>query len=91
MNWTVDVPIEQLPDLPPLPDELRLRLDDALAKPAAQQPSWDADQAAQWWRANAPTLTLAPPAGSPVDGSAGSLLVTRDATGELGQADASTT
>ena len=45
VNWTVDVPIEQLPDLPPLPDELRLRLDDALAKPAAQQPSWDADQA----------------------------------------------
>ena len=46
MNWTVDVPIEQLPDLPPLPDHLRHRLDAALAKPAAQQPSWDAGQAA---------------------------------------------
>ncbi|MGZ5395170.1 MAG: 3-deoxy-7-phosphoheptulonate synthase, partial [Mycobacterium sp.] len=45
MNWTVDVPIDQLPALPPLPDELRHRLDTALAKPAAQQPSWDAEQA----------------------------------------------
>ena len=45
VNWTVDVPIEQLPDLPPLPDDLRQRLDAALAKPAAQQPSWDAGQA----------------------------------------------
>ncbi|MET0700314.1 MAG: class II 3-deoxy-7-phosphoheptulonate synthase [Mycobacterium sp.] len=45
MNWTVDVPIDQLPSLPPLPDDLRQRLDTALAKPAAQQPSWDADQA----------------------------------------------
>ncbi|WP_197379768.1 class II 3-deoxy-7-phosphoheptulonate synthase [Mycolicibacterium mengxianglii] len=46
MNWTVDVPIEQLPSLPPLPEELRQRLDSALDRPAAQQPSWDADQAA---------------------------------------------
>ena len=46
MNWTVDVPIEQLPALPPLPDELRNRLDAALARPAAQQRSWDAGQAA---------------------------------------------
>jgi len=45
VNWTVDVPIEQLPALPPLPDDLRTRLDAALAKPAAQQPSWDAGQA----------------------------------------------
>ena len=52
--------------------------------------SWDAAQAAQWWRANAPTLTQAPPAGSPADGTAGSLLVTRDATSELGQAEAPT-
>jgi 3-deoxy-7-phosphoheptulonate synthase len=46
VNWTVDVPIEQLPSLPPLPDDLRQRLDAALAKPAVQQPSWDAGQAA---------------------------------------------
>ncbi|WP_422746449.1 class II 3-deoxy-7-phosphoheptulonate synthase [Mycobacterium sp. WMMD1722] len=45
MNWTVDVPIEQLPDLPPLPDDLRQRLDAALAKPAVQQPSWDPEMA----------------------------------------------
>ncbi|EHK89141.1 phospho-2-dehydro-3-deoxyheptonate aldolase [Saccharomonospora azurea SZMC 14600] len=44
MNWTVDVPIDALPSLPPLPDELRKRLDDALSRPAAQQPEWpDAD------------------------------------------------
>ncbi|WP_078291531.1 class II 3-deoxy-7-phosphoheptulonate synthase [Mycobacterium sp. D16R24] len=46
MNWTVDVPIDQLPELPPLPADLRARLDTALAKPAAQQPSWPANQAA---------------------------------------------
>ncbi len=46
MNWTVDVPIDQLPSLPPLSDDLRKRLDSALAKPALQQPSWDAGQAA---------------------------------------------
>ncbi|AMT70695.1 class II 3-deoxy-7-phosphoheptulonate synthase [Mycobacteroides immunogenum] len=46
MNWTVDVPIDQLPELPPLPADLRDRLDTALAKPAAQQPSWPANQAA---------------------------------------------
>jgi 3-deoxy-7-phosphoheptulonate synthase len=45
VNWTVDVPIDQLPALPPLPAGLRERLDAALAKPAAQQPSWDAEQA----------------------------------------------
>ncbi|WP_035278428.1 class II 3-deoxy-7-phosphoheptulonate synthase [Actinokineospora spheciospongiae] len=40
MNWTVDVPVETLPELPPLPPELRTRLDDALSRPAAQQPEW---------------------------------------------------
>ena len=45
MNWTVDIPIDQLPSLPTLPPELRARLDAALAKPAAQQPTWPADQA----------------------------------------------
>ncbi|TDZ42539.1 Phospho-2-dehydro-3-deoxyheptonate aldolase AroG [Mycobacteroides franklinii] len=46
VNWTVDVPIDQLPELPPLPADLRDRLAAALAKPAAQQPSWPANQAA---------------------------------------------
>jgi 3-deoxy-7-phosphoheptulonate synthase len=45
VNWTVDVPIDQLPSLPPLPADLRGRLDAALTKPAAQQPGWDAGQA----------------------------------------------
>jgi 3-deoxy-7-phosphoheptulonate synthase len=40
VNWTVDVPIDTLPELPPLPAELRARLDDALSRPAEQQPSW---------------------------------------------------
>ena len=44
VNWTVDVPVDTLPELPPLPPELRARLDDALSRPAAQQPEWpDAD------------------------------------------------
>nr|WP_206030463.1 3-deoxy-7-phosphoheptulonate synthase class II [Rhodococcus sp. B10] len=45
VNWTVDVPIDRLPELPPLSPTLRSQLDDALAKPAAQQPNWDASQA----------------------------------------------
>jgi 3-deoxy-7-phosphoheptulonate synthase len=40
VNWSVDVPVEALPELPPLPPELRVRLDDALGRPAAQQPEW---------------------------------------------------
>ncbi|GAA4434553.1 class II 3-deoxy-7-phosphoheptulonate synthase [Actinokineospora soli] len=48
MNWTVDVPVDTLPELPPLPPTLRARLDDALARPAAQQPEWpDAEQVRQ--------------------------------------------
>jgi 3-deoxy-7-phosphoheptulonate synthase len=40
VNWTVDAPVEVLPELPPLPADLRGRLDGALARPAAQQPDW---------------------------------------------------
>ncbi|HEY0498046.1 MAG TPA: 3-deoxy-7-phosphoheptulonate synthase, partial [Kutzneria sp.] len=40
MNWTVDVPVDTLPELPPLPPTLRRKLDAALARPAAQQPEW---------------------------------------------------
>ncbi|AOS65112.1 class II 3-deoxy-7-phosphoheptulonate synthase [Actinoalloteichus hymeniacidonis] len=46
MIWTVDVPVETLPSLPPLPAELRDRLDVALSKPAAQQPEWPDPEAA---------------------------------------------
>ena len=40
VNWTIDAPVAVLPELPPLPPDLRARLDDALARPAAQQPDW---------------------------------------------------
>jgi 3-deoxy-7-phosphoheptulonate synthase len=40
VNWTIDIPAEVLPTLPPLSPGLRGRLDDALARPAAQQPEW---------------------------------------------------
>jgi 3-deoxy-7-phosphoheptulonate synthase len=40
VNWTVDVPIDTLPELPPLPGDLRAKLDAALSLPAAQQPNW---------------------------------------------------
>jgi 3-deoxy-7-phosphoheptulonate synthase len=41
VNCTVDIPAEVLPTLPPLSDDLRARLDAALARPADQQPDWD--------------------------------------------------
>ena len=40
MNWTVDVPVSALPELPPLPPALAAALSDALSRPAAQQPPW---------------------------------------------------
>jgi 3-deoxy-7-phosphoheptulonate synthase len=40
MNWTVDVPVAALPELPPLPPSLAAALKDALGRPAAQQPPW---------------------------------------------------
>ena len=40
MSWTVDASVDELPELPPLPEELRSGLDAALARPAAQQPDW---------------------------------------------------
>ena len=46
MNWTVDVPVDELPELPPLPPEMRARLDAALKLPATQQPEWPEDEVA---------------------------------------------
>jgi 3-deoxy-7-phosphoheptulonate synthase len=40
MTWTVDLPVDELPELPPLPGTLAAALRDALARPAAQQPKW---------------------------------------------------
>ncbi len=48
--------------------------------------TWDAESAARWWQQELPKLTLTAPADAPpADDSAGSLLVTRDATAELTQ------
>lgn len=41
MSWTVDIPKEALPDLPPLPDGIRDRFEDVLSRKAYQQPSWE--------------------------------------------------
>ncbi|MGC7102838.1 class II 3-deoxy-7-phosphoheptulonate synthase [Amycolatopsis lurida] len=40
MRWPIDVPVNALPGLPSLPDHVRKRLDEALARPANQQPEW---------------------------------------------------
>ncbi|MTD53612.1 class II 3-deoxy-7-phosphoheptulonate synthase [Amycolatopsis pithecellobii] len=64
MNWTVDVPEDTLPELPPLPPELRARLDDALARPAAQQPEWPDVDAARRVRG---VLEAVPPITVPVE------------------------
>lgn len=41
MSWTVDIPKEALPDLPPLPEGIREIWEDVLAREAQQQPTWD--------------------------------------------------
>jgi 3-deoxy-7-phosphoheptulonate synthase len=63
VNWTVDAPVEVLPELPPLPADLRTRLDDALARPAAQQPDWPDGQQLGYVRTvleSVPPVTLPP-------------------------------
>ncbi|MFD2418712.1 class II 3-deoxy-7-phosphoheptulonate synthase [Amycolatopsis pigmentata] len=64
VNWTVDVPVDTLPELPPLPPGLRARLDDALGRPAAQQPEWPDADAARRVRA---VLESVPPITVPVE------------------------
>ena len=61
MNWTVDIPVDVLPALPPLSAELRAGLDAALAAPAAQQPDWPDEQAVRVVRTvleSAPPITV---------------------------------
>lgn len=41
MSWTVDLPVDELPDLPPLPAGIEERFQDVIARDAKQQPSWD--------------------------------------------------
>jgi len=63
VNWTVDVPVDALPELPPLPADLRTRLDAALARPAAQQPSWpdpDAVRSIRTVLESVPPITVPP-------------------------------
>jgi 3-deoxy-7-phosphoheptulonate synthase len=63
VNWTIDVPVDELPELPPLSPELRQRLDDALARPAAQQPAWpDPEQTRQARKVleSVPPVTMPP-------------------------------
>ena len=57
VNWTVDVPIDELPELPPLPGDLAERFAQVLDKPALQQPSWPEDKA----RAMRTVLESVPP------------------------------
>ena len=47
MSWTVDIPKENLPDLPPLPDPIRQRWEDVLSREALHHPSWDRREADQ--------------------------------------------
>jgi 3-deoxy-7-phosphoheptulonate synthase len=63
VNWSVDAPVEVLPELPPLPPDLRSRLDDALARPAAQQPEWPDTKTVEHVRTvleSVPPVTLPP-------------------------------
>ncbi len=63
VNWTVDVPIDELPELPPLPGALAQRFADALSRPALQQPSWPEDKA----RAMRTVLESVPPICMPAE------------------------
>ncbi|MDO4911096.1 MAG: 3-deoxy-7-phosphoheptulonate synthase class II [Corynebacterium sp.] len=45
MSWTVDIPVEELPDLPPLPGGIQERFEDVISRDAKQQPSWDRKEA----------------------------------------------
>ena len=45
MSWTIDIPKDVLPDLPPLPGDLNEQFQDVISRDAKQQPSWDSAQA----------------------------------------------
>jgi 3-deoxy-7-phosphoheptulonate synthase len=64
VSWTFDIPVETLPQLPPLPPALRTALDDALARPALQQPSWPDPEYVRRIRA---LLEAVPPITVPVE------------------------
>ena len=62
MAWTIDVPLEELPDLPPLPSAMTKQLEDVLSRDAKQQPSWDKDHAARVRKVleSVPPIVVAP-------------------------------
>src|SRR3954452_5729787 len=64
MTWTVDVPVASLPELPPLPPALAAALQDALSRPAAQQPPWPDPEYVQRVRA---LLESVPPVTVPTE------------------------
>lgn len=41
MSWTIDLPVNDLPDLPPLPGGLEEQWQDVISRPAYQQPTWN--------------------------------------------------
>ena len=45
VSWTIDIPKDVLPDLPPLPGDLNEQFQDVISRDAKQQPSWDGTQA----------------------------------------------
>lgn len=45
VSWTVDIPKEVLPDLPPLPEGMQQQFEDTISRDAKQQPTWDRAQA----------------------------------------------
>lgn len=45
VSWTIDIPKDVLPDLPPLPGDLNEQFQDVISRDAKQQPSWDGAQA----------------------------------------------
>ena len=62
MSWTIDLPVDDLPDLPPLPGDMAERFADVVYRQALQQPSWDARAAANVRRIleSVPPIVVAP-------------------------------
>jgi len=64
MSWTVDVPVASRPAASPLPKALGLALEEALARPALQQPSWPDPEAVERVRQ---VLEVVPPISVPTE------------------------